>query len=73
MTAIRAFFPAGVLESDVNDDPGDGDWDYQIEDVTDDPTPEPVDPGDPSAENVTFVVLGALLTLFVLARVAGLV
>ena len=43
-----------------------------VEDGTD-PLDVPVDPGSPSAENVAFVVLGALVTLFVLARIAGLV
>ena len=32
-----------------------------------------VDAGDPAAENVAFVLVGALLTLFALGRVAGLV
>ena len=52
-------------------DPGNGDdepWEGP-----DEPTLDPVDPGDPSAENAAFVLLGALLTLFVLGRVAGLV
>ena len=32
-----------------------------------------VDAGDPAAENVAFVLVGALLTLLALGRVAGLV
>jgi hypothetical protein len=68
--------PIRALHSGVNDDQGDGDWDYQPSDFDEDPTSDAVDsvdPGDPAAENVAFVVLGALLTLFVLGRVAGLV
>ena len=50
----------------------DGGGGGPVEDGTD-PLDVPVDPGSPSAENVAFVVLGALVTLFVLARIAGLV
>ena len=57
----------------MNDDVADEEWDYQLEDLDDEQTPDTVDPGDPSAEGVAFVVLGALLTLFVFGRVAGLV
>lgn len=40
----------------------------------DEPTlDEPIEPGTPAAENVAFVVLGVLLALFVLGRIAGLV
>lgn len=72
-TAIRAFFPVGSLDRVVNDDPEEGTGDHEPWEGADEPTPDPVDPGDPSPENVAFVVLGALLTLFVLARVAGFV
>lgn len=33
----------------------------------------PVEPGRPSAENVAFVLLGVVLALYVVARLAGLV
>ena len=61
----------GGVPPGVNDDSRDDDgepWPEEVEsrDV-------PVDPGDPSAENAAFVVLGALVALFVLARIAGLV
>lgn len=40
----------------------------------DEPTlDDPIEPGTPTAENVAFVVLGVLLALFVLGRIAGLV
>ncbi|WP_435151714.1 DUF7312 domain-containing protein [Haladaptatus sp. DFWS20] len=55
------------------------DWKYEIEDVGDDddapreePMDEPLEPGSPSAENILFVVLGALTMLFVLLRLTGL-
>lgn len=55
------------------------DWKYDIEDVGDDddvpqeqPMDEPLEPGSPSAENILFVVLGALTMLFVLLRLTGL-
>lgn len=35
--------------------------------------PDPIEPGQPSAENVAFVLLGVLLGLYVIARLAGLV
>lgn len=57
----------------MNDESGEGDWEYGLDDLEDDSTPDPVDPGDPTVESVAFVLLGALLTLFVMARVAGLV
>ena len=57
----------------MNDESGEGDWEYQLDDLEDDSTPDPVDPGDPTVESVAFVLLGALLTLFVMARVAGFV
>lgn len=37
------------------------------------PGPPPIEPGTPDPENVAFVLLGALLALFVLARIGGLV
>ncbi|GAA0247059.1 hypothetical protein ACFFQF_05885 [Haladaptatus pallidirubidus] len=63
------------------------DWKYDIEDVGDDgddggtgdddtsqmyPVDEPLEPGSPSAENILFVVLGALTMLFVFLRLTGL-
>ncbi len=60
------------------------DWKYDIEDVGDDadddsdetpqmhPQEETLEPGSPSAENVLFVVLGALTMLFVFLRLTGL-
>ena len=56
----------------MNDDSHDG---VDGEPWEDEPEPRdvPIHPGDPSAENVAFVVLGALVTLFVFARIAGLV
>ena len=68
----RGLLPVGALLDDVNDDSHDGDDGEAWEDGTD-PHDVPIDPGDPTAENVAFVVLGALVTLFVLARIAGLV
>ena len=56
----------------MNDDSHDG-VDGEPWEDEDEPPAVPVHPGDPSAENVAFVVLGALVTLFVLARIAGLV
>ena len=38
----------------------------------DPPVDDRVEAGEPTAENALFVVLGALATLFVIARVAGL-
>mgnify|MGYP000406744502 CR=1 FL=1 len=38
-----------------------------------DPAVERIEPGAPTVENVTFVLLGALATLFAFGRVAGLV
>lgn len=69
--AIRAFFPPGGLGPHVSDDPEAED--RRTWDGADEPAAVPVDPGSPSAENAAFVLLGALLTVFVLARVAGLV
>ena len=46
----------------------DGDAPADAEPLVDDP----IEAGEPTAENVLFVVLGALATLFVVARVAGL-
>ena len=68
----RGLLPVGALSPGVNDDSHDG---VDGEPWEDEPEPRdvPIHPGDPSAENVAFVVLGALVTLFVLARIAGLV
>lgn len=63
----------GGPEAVTGDEPREEADDGEAWDGADEPTTVPVDPGDPSAENVAFVVLGALLTLFVFARVAGLV
>lgn len=52
------------------DDPGTDD---QEASGPDEPTAVPVEPGSPSAENVAFVVLGALLAVFAFARIVGLV
>lgn len=70
-TAIRAFFPVGGVDPHVSDDPEPGN--RRTWDGADEPAVVPVDPGSPSAENAAFVLLGVLLTVFVLARVAGLV
>lgn len=79
--AIRAFFPVGGVLHYVSDSREDGPGGEGPPDGADDgawseadePAVVPVDPGSPSAENAAFVLLGALLTVFVLARVAGLV
>lgn len=68
---IRAFFPVGTVPTTVDDEPGDGadePWNGDGDAAVD-----VVDPGRPSTENAAFVLLGALLALFVLGRVAGLV
>ena len=41
--------------------------------VGDEPDPDVVEPGRPSAENAAFVLLGVLVALYVIARLAGLV
>ncbi|MCO8244508.1 MULTISPECIES: hypothetical protein [unclassified Haladaptatus] len=56
------------------------DWKYDVEDVGEDAddTPsdifseeEPLEPGSPSAENVLFVLLGALTVLYVFLHAIG--
>jgi len=64
--------PVGTLFTGVNDDSHDG-VDGEPWEDEDEPPDVPIHPGDPSVENVAFVVLGALVTLFVFARIAGLV
>lgn len=49
-------------------DDGEEPWDDEPE-----PGVDRIEPGNPSPENVAFVVLGALSALFVLARIGGLV
>src|SRR6056297_2521348 len=67
--STRAFLPPGRQSVHVNDDPDAGNErePWEAEEAV---AAVPVDPGSPSAENVAFVLLGSLLTLFVLARVA---
>ncbi|SIQ77201.1 hypothetical protein SAMN05421858_0357 [Haladaptatus litoreus] len=61
------------------------DWKFDVEDVGEDddengdedasqmyPMDEPLEPGTPSAENILFVVLGALTMVFVFLRLTGL-
>ncbi len=58
------------------------DWKYDVDDVGEDADDtsldafaevedEPLEPGSPSAENVLFVLLGALTVLFVFLHVVG--
>lgn len=56
-----------MRESDpVEVDPPDGD-------ATNEVPEDRIEPGEPSVEGVAFVLLGALATLYVIARIAGLV
>lgn len=53
----------------ANADPDDErEWQVTLEDLEDDDQPEQsaIEPGSPSVENTVFVVLGVLLTLYVL-------
>ncbi|MFH5797631.1 hypothetical protein [Haladaptatus sp. CMAA 1911] len=56
------------------------DWKYDVDDVgedADDASPdifaeeEPLEPGSPSAENVLFVLLGALTVVYMFLHVTG--
>lgn len=52
-----------------DEDEDDGqEWQVSLEDLEDDdqPAESPIQPGSPSLENTAFVVLGVLLTLYVL-------
>lgn len=67
---IRAFFPLGGGLRGMSDrDDGDAlGWLPEQ-----DPAVARIEPGAPTVENVAFVLLGALATLFAFGRVAGLV
>jgi len=77
----REFFRVGHDGGDVSShDAGDGDAEDRQERAGDEErdageafVEPPIEPGRPKAENVAFVVLGALGALYVVARVAGLV
>lgn len=76
----------GGTAADDRDDaseasPGDGDgaggddegWRFGVDEVDEDgavDTREPIEPGSPSLENAAFVLLGALVTVAIIVRVA---
>lgn len=61
----------------------DEDWRFELEDLEngegtseperDESEPDRIEPGSPSLENVLFVLLGVLATLFVIVRVTAFV
>ncbi|WP_458207148.1 DUF7312 domain-containing protein [Haladaptatus sp. NG-SE-30] len=56
------------------------DWKFDVDEVGNDEVPdgapapeeETLEPGSPSAENVVFVILGAVTTIFVFLRILGI-
>jgi hypothetical protein len=64
----------GDAASEHEDGDGDdSDWEFGLDEVGPggrvDPEPEPLEPGDPTLENVFFVLLGAAGTLLLLSTV----
>jgi hypothetical protein len=58
------------MSDSATDDDEEREWQFGLDEVTEggqkQPTPDPIEPGDPSLEGVFFVLLGIALTLFVL-------
>ena len=56
------------MSAPAGDPDDEQEWQVTLEDLEDDDQPEQsaIEPGSPSVENTLFVVLGVLLTLYVL-------